>query len=171
MFAANLLMPFDDFRRQIPPRTKIDLDMLSHCADRYQVSLIAAALRWLDCTEKRAVLVVSREGFILWARSSPAAAKTRAYFKTSSGPIEIPAASLPQNQGQLISGRATIDHHEGVWFKEPVREMTVLAEQYDFAISLLLLSDDVPFYGFDHEYQRATPYRIDSASKRWVSSS
>lgn len=87
VFAANLLMPLDDFRHQIPASDKISLDMLSGCADRYRVSLIASTLRWLGYTEKRAILVVSRDGFILWARSSLPALRTGAYFKTSDGPI------------------------------------------------------------------------------------
>lgn len=148
VFAANFLMPLDDFRRQIPERDRVDLDMITHCADRYRVSFIAATLRWLSYTQKRAVLVVSRDGFILWARSSSAALKTRAFFRTSTGPIEIPATSLPVNQDLLIDGRATLDHRAGVWFPEPVREMTVFAEQYDFAISLLLLDDARPFVPF-----------------------
>ena len=61
---------------------------------RYRVSLIAAVLRWLEYTNRRAVLVVSREGFILWARSSEPALKSGAFFRTSAGPIEIPAGSL-----------------------------------------------------------------------------
>src|ERR1700758_1188541 len=60
-FAANLLMPLDDFRRQIDAGAKVDLDLISYCADRYRVSLIAAILRWLTYTSRRAVLVVSRE--------------------------------------------------------------------------------------------------------------
>lgn len=51
------------------------------------MSLIAAVLRWLSYTEKLAVLVVSRDGFILWARSTTAALKTGAFFRTSAGPI------------------------------------------------------------------------------------
>lgn len=149
VFAANLLMPFDDFRRQIAADSKVDLEMISHCADRYRVSLIAAVLRWLAYTEKRAVLVVSRDGFILWARSSSAALKTGAFFRTSVGPIEIPAASLAVQQDLLINGRASIDHDKGVWFREPVREMTIFAEQYDFAISLLVLDDTPPFRSWD----------------------
>ena len=50
VFAANLLMPLDDYRRQIDARTKVDLNMLSHVANRYDVSLIAAILRWLQYT-------------------------------------------------------------------------------------------------------------------------
>jgi hypothetical protein len=136
-------MPLDDFRRQIAPSSKIDLDLISHCSDRYRVSLIAATLRWLSYTERRAVLVVSRDGYILWARSSTPALKTGAYYRTSAGLIAIPVASLAA-QRSTGESRATKDHGAGVWFPEPLTEMTVLSEQYDFAISLLLLSNDPP---------------------------
>lgn len=146
VFAANLLMPLDDFRRQIPDKAKVDIDMLCTCAERYKVSLMAAVLRWLGYTEKRAVLVVSRDGFILWARSSKPALRTGAYFKTSAGPIEIPASSLPLNAHLLVDGRGTIAHDRGAWLKEPVRETTIFAEHYDFSLSLLLLEDERPVY-------------------------
>lgn len=166
VFAANFLMPLDDFRGQIPSNAKVDLDMISHCADRYRVSLIAAVLRWLSYTEKRAVLVVSRDGFILWARSSDAALKTKAFFRTSSGPIEIPAASLPVKKELLVDGRATIDHPQGIWFREPVREMTIFAEQYDFAISLLMLQDSPPFVEVETEAEPDTYDRFVPEQRR-----
>jgi hypothetical protein len=144
VFAANLLMPLDDFRRQIAPAAAIELDALSHCTDRYRVSLIAATLRWLSYTDKRAVLVVSRDGYILWARSSTPALRTGAFFRTSGPPIEIPRQSLPVETKGLSDGRGSIEHRPGVWFPEPVQEMTVLAEQYDFALSLLLLGNTPP---------------------------
>nr|ART37973.1 F41 [uncultured bacterium] len=150
-FAAGLLMPLDDFRRQIEAKAKIDFDMISHCADRYRVSLIAAILRWLDFTEKRAVLVVSCDGFIKWARSSPAALKTRAFFRTSQGVVEIPAASPARGKIALIDERSGIRHGPGVWFPEEVLEMTIYAEQYDFFISLLLLEDQDRFMQLDAE--------------------
>jgi IrrE N-terminal-like domain len=142
VFAAWLLMPFDDYRCQIGAKVKVDLDMISHCADRYRVSLIAAILRWLEYTEKRAVLVVSRDGYILWSRPSPAALRTGAYFRTKTQTIALPAASLAARQDRLVDGRAGVDFEGGVWLREPVREMTVFADQYDFTISLLLLQDD-----------------------------
>jgi hypothetical protein len=38
-FAAALLMPLDDFRRQINARASVDdLDIISHCAERYHLS-------------------------------------------------------------------------------------------------------------------------------------
>lgn len=140
-FAANLLMPFDDFRRQIDANAKVDLDAISHCADRYRVSLIAAILRWLSYTTRRAVLVVSRDGFILWSRASDLALKTGAFFRTSGSPVEIPAASLAATRDQLADGRTGVLHGPGVWFGEDVREMTIFSEQYDFTITLLLLED------------------------------
>jgi hypothetical protein len=140
-FAANLLMPLDDFRRQIDAHAKVDIDVISYCADRYRVSLIAAILRWLTYTSRRAVLVVSRDDFILWSRSSEAALKTGAFFSTSGAPVEIPAASLAATQDQLADGRTGVLHGPGVWFGEEVREMTIFSEQYDFTVSLLLLED------------------------------
>jgi len=140
-FAATLLMPLDDFRRQIAAGTRVDLDVISHCADRYRVSLIAAILRWLTYTDRRAVLVVSRDGFILWSRASEAAVKTGAVFRTSGAPIEIPSASLAATQDLLVDGRAGIRHGPGVWFREDVREMTIFSEQYDLTVTLLVLED------------------------------
>lgn len=140
-FAANLLMPFDDFRLQIPATSKVTLDMLSHCADRYDVSLIAATLQWLRYTTKRAVLVVSRDGYILWSRSSEPAFKSGVYFKTSENLIEIPSTALPNRMDLLVDGRATIQHPVNVWLTEEVQEIVLMADHYDFAISLLLLED------------------------------
>jgi hypothetical protein len=71
------------------------------------------------------------------------APKTGAYYRTSAGPIAIPVASLVA-QRSTGESRATKNHGAGVWFPEPLTEMTVLSEQYDFAISLLLLSNDPP---------------------------
>lgn len=166
VFAANFLMPLDDFRRQIPPKTKVDFDMIRHCAERYRVSLIAAVLRWLSYTEKRAVLVISRDGFILWARASDRALKTGAFFRTSAGPIEIPAASPASRRTLLVDGRATMDHGHGAWFREPVREMTVFAEQYDFTISLLLLEDSVPFADLEEEAEMDTYEKFVPGERR-----
>jgi hypothetical protein len=155
-FAATLLMPLDDFRRQIDARGRVDLDMISHCADRYRVSLIAAILRWLVYTERRAVLVVSRGGFILWSHASEPAAKSGAVFRTSGGPIEIPVQSLAATQDQLVDGRAGVLHGPGVWFGEEAREMTVFAEQYDFIVTLLLLEDRDRYIPLDPEADEDT---------------
>ncbi|WEK48182.1 MAG: ImmA/IrrE family metallo-endopeptidase [Candidatus Andeanibacterium colombiense] len=139
-FAATLLMPLDDFRRQIDARSKPTLEDIGACAERYGVSLIAATLRWLQYTERRSVLVVSREGYILWARSSDRALKTGAYFRTANRPpIPIPANSLPARADLLEKSRGQIRHDECVWFAEGCDEIALVSDQYDFAISLLHL--------------------------------
>lgn len=142
VFAANLLMPLDDYRRQIEAGTPVDLDQLAHCAARYEVSLIAATLRWLEYTQCRAVLVVSRDDYVLWARSSRNALKTGAYFRTSREPIAVPKHSIAARCNAVESPRDGMELPTGVWFNEPCREMTVFSEQYDFTISVLQLQND-----------------------------
>lgn len=139
VFAATVLMPLDDFRRQIDPQARVDLDMLGHCADRYRVSLIAATLRWLQYTQRRAVLVVARDGFILWARSSAAALRSGAYFRTSRGPVPVPSGSIAASARSEPSNRTPVDVGPCVWFDEPCSEMTVFSEAYDFTLSLIQL--------------------------------
>jgi hypothetical protein len=151
VFSAGLLMPLDDFRRQIPERDKVDLDMISHCADRYRVSLIAAVLRWLQYTARRAVSVVSRDGYIMWSRASRSALKTGAFFRTSGPPIAIPPDSLASRQDMVVDGRAGVELPAGVWFSESAREMTIFAEQYDFAVTLLLLESRYGYVQLDQE--------------------
>lgn len=139
-FAAGLLMPLDDFRRRIDGRAKPTLDDLGGCADRYDTSLVAATLRWLQYTERRSVLVVSRDGFILWARSSQKALKTGAYFKTAGRPpVAVPDGSLAAQPGLLDGSRGLLSHDEDVWFAEPCEEIALSSDQYDLTISLLHL--------------------------------
>lgn len=141
VFAASILMPLDDYRRQIPQHQRVDLETILACAERYRVSLIAAALRWLGYTTRRAILVCSRDGYILWAKPSKSALQSGIFFRTSKGPIEIPGQSHAATPDMLVDGRTGVAHPGGVWFREPVQEMTVFSEQYDFAISLLTLED------------------------------
>ncbi|MCG8693971.1 MAG: ImmA/IrrE family metallo-endopeptidase [Minwuiales bacterium] len=150
VFAATLLMPFDDFRRQIDAQTKPDLSDISHCADRYQVSLIAATLRWLQYTQRRAVLVVSRDDFILWARSSEPAFKSGRYFRTANRPpLPIPQTSLAAQRSLIEGSKAMVELPAGTWFPEPCEEMTVFSDQYDFTISLLHLDNAASQFYFE----------------------
>jgi len=97
-FAANLLMPLDDFPtadRAVFERSISTSSLIVR--NRYRVSLIAATLRWLAYTERRAVLVVSRDGYILWARSSTPALKTGAYYRTSAALSLYPSRRSQHN--------------------------------------------------------------------------
>ena len=137
-FAATLLMPMDDFRAQIDAQKSPDFDELGECANRYDVSLIAATLRWLQYTSRRSILVVSRDGFILWARSSLRALRSDLYYKTRNRPpIEIPEKSLAANSGLLIGSTGFCVLDNDVWFKHPCTEHVIKSEQYDFTLSIL----------------------------------
>lgn len=137
-FASTLLMPLDDFRAQIDPRASPDFDELGYCANRYAVSLIAATLKWLQYTSRRAMLVVSREGYILWARSSKPAWKSGLYFKTRNRPpIEVPEKSLAANLSSTIESARTLTFDDDSWFRQPGVENIIFSEQYDFTLSLL----------------------------------
>lgn len=138
-FAAYLLMPLDDYRRQIDTRTAATFELLGHCADRYEVSLVAATLRWLLFTERRAVLVLSREGYILWARSSKAALKSGVFIRTSGLAVPVPDASAVACPDSFADVRNGFEHPPGVWFPEPCQEMCIVSETYDFTISLIQL--------------------------------
>lgn len=137
-FAACLLMPLDDFRKQLSPKDKPDLQRLRACAQRYGVSLVAVTLRWLEYTERRAMIVVSRDGFARWARSSEAAFKSRRYIKTSGAPFEIPPGAAAATETPAELDGQTVQHPAGIWFDEPVEEISIYSEAYDEStISLL----------------------------------
>lgn len=142
-FSAMLLMPLDDYRKQVES-AKVDFELLGSCAERYGVSLLAAVRQWIDFTNQRAVLVVSRDGFIKWSWSSKKALRTKAYFSFSI------AAQLLRNSDE----RTGIEVPARVWFKnEPegmsLREMRIVSDQYDLIISLLILPDRDPWDNCD----------------------
>ncbi|ODR99310.1 hypothetical protein AUC68_04780 [Methyloceanibacter methanicus] len=162
-FAATLLMPLDDFRRQIEGRAKPDLEALCICADRYNVSLMASVLRWLQYTERRAILVVSRDGFILWARSSTPALKTGAYFRTvNQPPISIPPLSLAAQRHLVHGSKGMAIHDAEIWLKEPCEEAVLFSGQYDFTISLLHLGEAPSRFELDEDTAEDTYDRMTS---------
>lgn len=141
IFASHLLMPANDFRAQVSG--KVDLDLFSHCADRYGVSLTAAILKWLEFTEEKAILVMSREGFMNWAWSSKSARKAGAFFKTKARPLPIPDGSLAAD-GTIAHDRAGSPVSGRVWFRHAdramvLREMKLYSEHYDSLLTLLIL--------------------------------
>lgn len=138
-FAAYLLMPLDDYRKQIPPDAKPTLEELSALAERYGVSLIAVTLRWLEYTERRSMLVIGREGYVLWAKPSEPALKTGRYFRTrgDAPPIEIPSNAIALRSDLADLAREGVQHPAGVWFEEECLEYSVQSDRYDQTISLL----------------------------------
>ena len=150
LFAAYLLMPFDDCRQQIPPDHRPTLSELSALAERYGVSLIAVTLRWLEYTHRRSLLVISREGFVLWAKSSSTALKTGKYLRTrgATEPIPIPTNALTGRSDLREISIDGTDHPAGVWFDEDCTEYTIHSDRYDQSITLLHLPRHPPPFDF-----------------------
>ena len=142
-FAASLLMPLNHFRKHVPDG--IDLDALSDASTHFGVSLTAAALRWIKSTQESAVLVLSRDGYILWSVSSDhARTKSGAYIKTKGRVIEVPAGSLAADPN-MPSSRIGENVALKVWFphahvEATAREMKIRCDNYDYTLTLLYLS-------------------------------
>jgi Zn-dependent peptidase ImmA (M78 family) len=136
-FAASVLMPLHDFRRQLPATDRPDFNLLSRLAQRYGVSLTAAVLRWLEYTETRAIVVLSNEGFALWAKASDPAFTYGRFIRTKNTVYEHPATSLAGRKEFTEEAKTGVEQPAGVWFPEPVVEMCVRSDRYDQEMTLL----------------------------------
>ena len=148
VFASYLLMPIDDFRQSISSDS-VDLHILDDCARRYGVSLTAAILKWLEFTEQRAVLVMSTEGYMLWARSSKSALLSGAYFRTRNITVPIPTGSLAASSESLIREKQGVELAARIWFPhEPeemsLREFKIVSDRYERTMTLLILPKAEP---------------------------
>lgn len=145
-FASFLLMPLDDFRQQTDKLHRLSVADFERVKDRYAVSLTAAILKWLDTTSKRAMIVISRDGFIDWSRSSEPLLKSGVFFRAKQETIPLPHASLAALQDTSAEAATGKMLREGIWSaQEPVFESVLFSEYHDMAISLLIYPDDPPW--------------------------
>ena len=143
-FASFLLMPLDDFRSQIRGED-ISMDLMRHLSDRYEVSITAAILKWLGITDRRAMLVIGKNGFIDWARSSDALMKSGVFYRARQKITPLPELSLAGGKGLAIGTYAETKHSRGVWpGDEDVHEMTIFSPANEMTITLLLYPNDGP---------------------------
>lgn len=150
-FTAALLMPFHDFRRQLPARARADFEVLGRLAKRYGVSLTAAILRWLEYTETRAIMVVSNEGFAHWAKPSKAALKSGRYIRTRETVFELPAQAFAARRDYSDAALTGVMRQAGVWFPEPVYEICLRSDRYDQEITVLQFEADGPRFQEEEE--------------------
>lgn len=149
-FAAYLLMPFNDFRSQITAKEYVTFEKIIKASVRYGASITATILRWLEYTEVRAVMIVSNEGFINWAKSSNSARKTGIYYRTVNRMNEMPTRSLAVsgdfNQGSILLQ----EQPNSVWFKQPCLETSFRDNIYDREITILQF-DDARYQEFEDD--------------------
>lgn len=143
-FAATFLMPSDDFRRQVEGESPT-FDLVSHCADRYDVSPVAALINWLPFAPKRALILAVKDDFLLWARSNDAAYKSGVYLPTRKMTIPVPERSILHSKNR----RAQAEVHEMAachWFpREPqgmnLMEASFVVDAYGYTLAFLLLPE------------------------------
>ncbi|MCZ7454393.1 ImmA/IrrE family metallo-endopeptidase [Rhizobium rhizogenes] len=152
-FAANLLMPLDDYRRQIPSDQLAGLERLGEVAARYGVSLTAATLRWLEYTTTRAMVIASVDGYALWAKSSESAFKSGRFLRTKNDLFEMPDASLAVRKAPSMESLHGTRQNAGVWFPEPTIEMCMRSDKYDFELTLLHFEGKAPAYQAEDELE------------------
>ncbi|POR57985.1 ImmA/IrrE family metallo-endopeptidase [Pseudomonas syringae] len=142
VFASYLLMPADDFRKQIDGHD-LSIDLLRHCANRYDVSLTAAALKWREIAPGRTVVLAAKDGYLDWSSSNERAFKSGAYLATAKQTIEVPAASVLSGAVRSATGEtARLDAR--VWFpREPegleIKEHAFVVEGDGFGYTLGIL--------------------------------
>ncbi len=134
-FASYLLMPINDFRKQIQGQA-VTLDLLRHCAERYGTSFTATALKWLEFTEKAALLVVARDHFICWSYPSKLASKRGTYLR--------PGTPVPQSALDRLNhvGTKRVNQScrvsQGIWHSEmEAEESVIISDNFDLAIFLV----------------------------------
>ncbi len=138
-FASYLLMPIDDYRQQVGTM-EISRPLLDHVIDRYDVSLTAAVRKWIEFTDKRAAMIVARDGFALWGRATTAAYKSGVFIRSG---LEIPANSIAGmgSTGPHAKSEHAVVLPSGVWNfsrgTEPVRELAFFSDRLGFSISIL----------------------------------
>jgi hypothetical protein len=141
-FASYLLMPLPDYRDQVT--AEVNLDLMAHCANRYGVSLTAAVLKWLSYTPEKAVVVMSRDGYMRWASCSTPALKSGAFFRTRNNTVPVPAGSITADES-ISEERKGANVLASIWFphaepQQPLREMKLYSDHYESVLTLLVLA-------------------------------
>lgn len=99
-------------------------------------------------------MVVSRDGFILWARSSEAALKSGAYIKVSGlAPKPVPIASPIIIRSGSVGLANVVQHDAGVWLGEAATEHAMISERHDIGLSLLIFANSGPSAGMFEEVE------------------
>lgn len=131
IFASYLLMPIDDFRKQVG-NNKMSLELLAHCAHRYNVSMTAASIKWAQFTDEAAVVVVARDGFILWAATSQSARKAGVRFSKGD---PLPNLAEQRVVSGAFANRAALRRPPGVWHTQhEAIEDLIISDKYEVDI-------------------------------------
>jgi hypothetical protein len=142
-FAAELLMPRSHFDLDIRNKTP-SFQHIRQLAERYDVSVTACGLRWIELTHERAALICVEDGRVKWKRLS----KGLRYSLTPSGTQVSPETLVAAvRRGEASSG-ALEAVPPWAWLERPAERIEVLESAFAIpslnqVLSLILVDDEV----------------------------
>lgn len=107
-------------------------------------SLIAACRKWIDFTDRRAAMIVARDGHAKWGRASKAALKSGIFVRSGMPIPDDALAAIGAAERGFVSDRP-VARPNGVWNfsrgSEPVRELAMVSEFLDMSLTILQFDD------------------------------
>lgn len=137
-------MPANHVRAKLHGQT-ITLERLSELARFYGVSLAAICLKFVEITDRRAVVMYWDNGFLKWCVPSRKARLSRARYLKSAALIEPPPGSLAADEsvrqewtGQRIPAQSWFPTESPHAF---LREMKHVSDTFERILTLLILPE------------------------------
>lgn len=140
IFASYLLMPLDDFR-ETSKKYPFSPELFQALSKRYNTSLTATVLKWIDMTDQMAMAVFSDNGFVLWKKQSVALLKKKIISYKKENLEELPFSSLSvQIDSNLSEGHEK--NQKNIWCKNSSSEEIVFdAPHLESKITIVLFKD------------------------------
>ncbi|MFT7292886.1 MAG: Zn-dependent peptidase ImmA (M78 family) [Pseudohongiellaceae bacterium] len=146
IFASNLLMPNHDFRTQVDGEP-FSFDLMQHCTCRYDVSLTAVVLKWLEFSKREAIAILSEDGFMHWSKSNNRAFQSGRYYATRKECIEIPNRSSAFETRYTSHARNGVQHKAGIWFPNAeATEFSIYSTEHEKTLTVLILEDSSGYH-------------------------
>lgn len=139
-FASYLLMPLDDFRKSAEKYT-FSPELFYALSERYNTSLTATVLKWIEMTDKEAMAVSSDNGFVLWKRQSKPLLKKNLFRCKKGNCEEFPFNSLSSRVFKGETKKYEPDQKD-IWGKGLKSEEIIFnAPHLEAAITVVLFKD------------------------------
>lgn len=139
-FASYLLMPMDDFRAQVNGDA-VNMELITHCATRYETSLAASSLKLIEFIDRPVICISSRGGVVQWSRSSEAAFRAGLYLRRGT-PVPRQSLTFACHEGGVAkTNRIGLHSDSSGWFAGVhVHESAVAQPHYGSVFTLLQCS-------------------------------
>ncbi len=140
-FASFLLMPLDDFRIEAR-KTPFSVNLFENLSQRYGTSITATMLKWIDMTDKDAMLISSDNGFIDWCIISKSLFQKYLIMpKTRKDTQEVPQDSLTARVYKGEEKRFEANQ-ENIWYNQSrTTEVVFYAPNLEGTLTMVLFND------------------------------